>query len=305
MLTCFKKPQSPHLSLKTGLPPNVAPGKHFGDGSTRWNGQEGGDLDTFTTTDWDPACATITRRSRVPRNGQIKVLSCTAISGITRYNRASFLYKTTVISAAGPLHQSGGRVKCTVARNKTHILPVNRHQSNLTVTRDTKPHALKLPRVKRSNVECAHGAYALTRATRCGPRSLCYSSERFSEVSLSNPPLPPPTKLPIPTPTHPPTQRSRPRLPPLPHAPCQASPPAPPHSPFPTRPSRSAECPEGGAPPVGRRMLPGGQPRGERPGPAKRTHRAGPPELGPCRVQPRPLPAVVGVGLRIRVELRG
>jgi hypothetical protein len=210
-----------------------------------------------------------------------------------------------VISAARPLHQSGGRVKCTVARNKTHILPANRHQSNLTVTRDTKPHALKLPRVKRSNVECAHGAYALTRATRCGPRSLCYSSERFSEVSLSNPPSPPPTKLPIPTPTHPPTQRSRPRLPPLPHAPCQASPPAPPHSPFPTRPSRSAECPEGGAPPVGRRMLPGGQPRGERPGPAKRTHRAGPPELGPCRVQPRPLPAVVGVGLRIRVELRG
>ena len=34
-------------------------------------GQEGGDLDTFTTTGWDPACATITSRSRVPRNGQI------------------------------------------------------------------------------------------------------------------------------------------------------------------------------------------------------------------------------------------
>ena len=238
MLTCFKKPQSPHLSLKTGLPPNVAPGKHFGDGSTRWNGQEGGDLDTFTTTDWDPACATITRRSRVPRNGQIKVLSCTAISGITRYNRASFLYKTTVISAAGPLHQSGGRVKCTVARNKTHILPVNRHQSNLTVTRDTKPHALKLPRVKRSNVECAHGAYALTRATRCGPRSLCYSSERFSEVSLSNPPLPPPNQTPHPH-THPSTHPTQPSPPPtpascaLPGLPTGPSPLALPHSPLP------------------------------------------------------------------------
>eukprot|EP00964_Phaeocystis_antarctica_P072103 scaffold44058_cov72-Phaeocystis_antarctica.AAC.1 len=49
-------------------------------------------------------------------------------------------------------------------------------------------------------------------------------------------------------------------------------------------------------------MLRGGQPRGEWPGPAQRTHRAGPPEVGPRRVQPRPLPAVVGVGMRIRVE---
>jgi hypothetical protein len=144
--------------------------------------------------------------------------------------------KTTV--TARPLHQSGGRVKCTVARNKTHILPANRHQSNLTVTRDTKPHALKLPRVKRSNVECAHGAYALTRATRCGPRSLCYSSERFSEVSLSNPPLPPPNQTPHPH-THPSTHPTQPSPPPtpascaLPGLPTGPSPLALPHSPLP------------------------------------------------------------------------
>jgi hypothetical protein len=159
-----------------------------------------------------------------------------------------------VISAARPLHQSGGRVKCTVARNKTHILPVNRHQSNLTVTRDTKPHALKLPRVKRSNVECAHGAYALTRATRCGPRSLCYSSERFSEVSLSNPPLPPPQpNSPSPhPPIHPPNAAV-----PASH-PCLMRPARPPPRPLPTRPSPLAPPAQRSAPKVERLQSGGG-----------------------------------------------
>ena len=160
--------------------------------------------------------------------------------------------KTTV--TARPLHQSGGRVKCTVARNKTHILPANRHQSNLTVTRDTKPHALKLPRVKRSNVECAHGAYALTRATRCGPRSLCYSSERFSEVSLSNPPRPPPQpNSPSPhPPIHPPNAAV-----PASH-PCLMRPARPPHRPLPTRPSPLAPPAQRSAPKVERLQSGGG-----------------------------------------------
>ena len=33
-----------------------------------WNGQEGGDLDTFSMTGWDPARETITSRSGLPRN---------------------------------------------------------------------------------------------------------------------------------------------------------------------------------------------------------------------------------------------
>ena len=86
---------------------------------------------------------------------------------------------------------------------------------------------------------------------------------------------------------------------------CKASPPVPSHPPLNTGPSRSAERPKSGAHPAGRRLLHRGQPRGEvRPGPAQRAHRAGPPELGPCRVQTRPLPAVVGLGVRTRVEVR-
>ena len=55
-LQAFKAKQRPQrglLFLKTATP-KVAPGKHFFDGLTSWNGQEGGDLDTFTMTRWDP-----------------------------------------------------------------------------------------------------------------------------------------------------------------------------------------------------------------------------------------------------------
>ena len=37
---------------------------------TSWNGQEGGDLDTFAMIGWDPACDSITSRSGLPRNVQ-------------------------------------------------------------------------------------------------------------------------------------------------------------------------------------------------------------------------------------------
>ena len=71
-LQAFKAKQRPQrglLFLKTATP-KVAPGKHFFDGLTSWNGQEGGDLDTFTKARRDPARQTITSRSRLPRNVQ-------------------------------------------------------------------------------------------------------------------------------------------------------------------------------------------------------------------------------------------
>ena len=39
---------------------------------TSWIGQEGGVLDTFTMTGWDPACHTIKSRSGLPRNAYFR-----------------------------------------------------------------------------------------------------------------------------------------------------------------------------------------------------------------------------------------
>ena len=50
----------------------IPPGEHFGDSLTSWFGQEGGDLDTFTTTGWDPACQTIASRSGSLRNAHFR-----------------------------------------------------------------------------------------------------------------------------------------------------------------------------------------------------------------------------------------
>ena len=46
------------------------PGKHLCNANTSWFGQEGGDLDTITTTGWDPGSVSVVRRSGVPRNVQ-------------------------------------------------------------------------------------------------------------------------------------------------------------------------------------------------------------------------------------------
>ena len=83
------------------------------DGLTSWNGQEGGDLDTFTMTRWDPARQTITSRDRACRE-----TSETLLTG--RYTRARLLKNYSVnylrkknkcFRARRGLHRSGGRAK--------------------------------------------------------------------------------------------------------------------------------------------------------------------------------------------------
>ena len=83
------------------------------DGLTSWNGQEGGDLDTFTMTRWDPARQTITSRDRACRE-----TSETLLTG--RYTRARLLKNYSVnylrkknkcFRTRRGLHRSGGRAK--------------------------------------------------------------------------------------------------------------------------------------------------------------------------------------------------